>query len=152
MLNWSGHVYYFYLMTYSIRKIPSCEAKGQNSVNMFAARGTRWLGGCPGRSVSSLGTHVILLVLSFCGSIWRTWLYTGNWEMEQSKIWKIRSPKKLLYLSLNLNVGFNIIQQSVLKLQTEWQCRPWWSFMSSLIWVYTVCPGLCVTKLRLITT
>ena len=33
-------MYYFYLMTYSIRNIPSCEAKGQNSVNVIAALGT----------------------------------------------------------------------------------------------------------------
>ena len=44
MLTWSSHVYYFYLMTYSIGKIPICEAKGQNSVNVFAALGTtRWM-------------------------------------------------------------------------------------------------------------
>ena len=70
------------------------------------------------------------------------------------KFLNIGTPEKLLLLFQNLN---NVsLPQSNESKRCRWngeQCRPWsdCSSRSSLIWVYTVCPGLPVWKLRIIT-
>ena len=70
------------------------------------------------------------------------------------KFLNIRTPEKLLLLFQNLN-NVSLPQRNESK-RCRWnceQCRPWsdCSSRSSLIWVYTVCPGLPVWKLRIIT-
>ena len=77
MLSWSSHLYYFYFMTYSIGKIPSSEAKGQNSVNIFVALGTT---GC--KFLSQLELRYPYVVRSQSRSVLSQDPDRANWPSE----------------------------------------------------------------------
>ena len=72
-------------MTYSIKQIPSCEAKGENSVNVFAALGTtRWL------TIGATFIHFILFISELCFFM-RFKLYLANAYVQINCFLLIRS-------------------------------------------------------------
>ena len=121
------------------------------------------LGGCPGWSESSLGTHSfcwfchVTAQVCFWFKIWFSvsrmfWTkdWSQLWKMYYHKTPKLWTPKQIAVVILKLSFYYRIMGQkhavgianSVDPDKTAW---------SSLIWVYTVCPGLSVQKLRIIT-
>ena len=100
--------------------VHSMDSKGPKVSSCIQRRLIR-LGWCPDRSESSLGTQVILLVLSYCGSSineWFTWCINRNWLIQvmtdsnfltQVSLMKFLTQLNLKYLywvnkKLNLNV------------------------------------------------